>query len=169
MMIHSGTSLIAIFKSRQEVMNAVDQLTAVDLVEISRTAVVARSQNGNTVVVGSHLTPEEAGLVGGLVGALILALWTTQVGLFDLNNLGTLVVLFIAAAFGAFVGRLIGRSITSMVTFGSHHPQVETAAEHLKLGQVALIVEVESPEALNQLRQELAHFNAEVLEHPAQP
>lgn len=169
MMINSGTSLIAIFKSRQEVMKAVDQLSEVELVEISRTAVVARSPNGNTVVVGSHLTPEEAGLVGGIAGALILALWTTQVGLFDLTNLATLVILIIAAAFGGFVGRLIGRSITNMVTFGSRHPEVEAAAEHLKLGQAALIVEVETPEALHQLRQELAHFNAEVLEHPAQP
>ncbi|MBI5931473.1 MAG: hypothetical protein HY862_19345 [Chloroflexi bacterium] len=167
-MLNSETSLIAIFKSRQEVMHAVDQLTEVDLMEISRTAVVARDKNGSTVVVGSHLTPEEAGFIGGLAGALILAFWTNQIGFFDSAHLFTFVILLLAALLGALMGYLIGRSIASAVSFGSRHPQVEAAAEHLKFGEAALIVEVETPEALNQLRRELEHFDAEVLEHPTQ-
>ncbi len=165
MMYHSGTSLIAIFKSRQAVMHAVDQLTETDLVEISRTAVVARDKNGSTIVVGSHLTPEEAGLIGGIAGALILAFWTNQVGFFDSAQLFTFVILLVTMILGALMGRLIARSIASAMTFGSRHPEVETAAGHLKQGQAALIVEVESPEDLTQLRRELEHFDAEVLEH----
>lgn len=167
-MLHSGTSLIAIFKSRQEVMHAVDQLTEVELVEISRTAVVARDSHGSTIVVGSHLTPEEAGFIGGIAGAFILAFWANQIGLLASAQLSNFIILLLTTILGAFLGWVIARLMTSAVTFGTRHPEVETAAEHLQRGEVALIVEVESPEALSLLRRELEHLHAQVLESSIQ-
>jgi uncharacterized membrane protein len=162
-----GPSLIAIFPSRREVINAVDQLSKLKLADIGRAAVVARSKGGKTVLIGDHLAPGSAGLAGGTLGVLLLTLWMTQLGALSLPGIVATLFLGGAALLGGLLGRQIGRFIANMVAFGLGNRQIKALAERLSFGEAALIIEVDSLEALRQLRMALEHLHAEFVEYMA--
>jgi uncharacterized membrane protein len=162
-MFELGQSVVAIFKSRQDVIEAVDYLSEVELVDIGRTAVVARSKNGETVLLNHHVAPDEAGLMGGALGALIVVAWMTQLSVLALPGMAAVVTFAIGALIGGLVGRQVGRSIANPVAFSAKHPQIEDVAECLEHGEVALIVEVDSLEAGDQLRSQLELLEAKIL------
>ena len=162
------TTLIAFFESRQAVIDAVKQLSKMELVDISRAAVVAKAESGDTVLVDNKIKPLEGRRAGMRLGALMTALGVAQLGAFALPGIGPIVALGAGALMGGLVGGATGQFAATLIRFGFRKDQIDALSEHLNAGEIALIIHMEDPDQIPQLRAELHNFTAEILEASGQ-
>jgi uncharacterized membrane protein len=157
-------TLVAVFPSRQVLISAVDHLANADSLSIERTAVVAKAIDGETVVVDNHINPNEAGIAGGTLGAAVGVLGMTQLGALLIPGVGPIVSIGAGVLFGGFLGRKTGRLAVHMMNPGFNQDQIEGLAKHLKDGEAALLVAVETEQALSKVQHELSTFTEVRLE-----
>ncbi|HLA45923.1 MAG TPA: hypothetical protein VJZ27_20915 [Aggregatilineales bacterium] len=162
------TTLIAFFESRQTVIDAVNQLAKMELVDISKAAVVARAESGETVLVDNKVKPLEGRRAGMRLGAVMTALGFAQLGAFALPGIGPIIAIVAGALMGGLVGGATGQFAATLISFGFRKDQIDALSEHLNASEIALIIHLEDPDQIPQLRAELHNFTAEILEASGQ-
>lgn len=148
-------TLIAIFDSRQKLVEAVDKLVELDLINIGRTAVIAKAADGETIVVNRAITQDEAGFAGGTFGAALTALGLTIVG-----GAGLVVAIGAGLLVGGLIGRQTGRFAANLMHFGFHEEQLKQFEYYLKEGQAALVIEVDTEQAVGHINDALTKLDA---------
>jgi uncharacterized membrane protein len=156
--------VIAIFRSRETVLQAIDRLAEVELVDIHKVAVVSKAANGETTLVDNELRPIEAFRAGMGVGALMTALGVAQLGAFSLPGIGPIVAIGAGALFGGLIGGATGQFAAVLMGFGFDSTQVDRLAEHLNSDEVALLIQTDNVDKLPQLRAELDNLDAQIIE-----
>src|SRR5260221_7306861 len=146
--------VIAVFPSRKTIIHAIDDLIQRQNVDISQAAIVAKATNGDTVVVGDNLRPEEGGLAGGTFGATLGILGLVNLGVLTLPGIGlVLVAISLGAAAGGLIGMATGRLAVSRFTHSSiPEPVMSILSDMLSQGEAALILSVDSDEDAEALK-----------------
>jgi uncharacterized membrane protein len=156
--------IVAVFPSRKTLMRALTHLHENTIVEIKRAAVVAKAKNGETVVLDDDISPDEGGIAGGALGALMTALGLIQMGALALPGIGTVIAIGTGALVGGLVGNLTGRFAANLLDFGFKNEQIEALADRLEAGHPALVLKLDDADSgLRVLERELNAFNAELI------
>jgi uncharacterized membrane protein len=150
-----STTMIAVFASRQQVIDAVNSLGALELVDVSRAAVVAKADTGKMIIVDNLITPQEGRNAGMGFGALMTALGIAHIGALALPGIGPLIAIGASALVGGLVGGATGQFAAVLINFGFQKDQVQALADHLENGEAALILELDERDHLAQIHAEL--------------
>jgi uncharacterized membrane protein len=157
--------IVAVFPSRKTLVRALDHLHERSIVKIKRAAVVARAKNGETLVLDDDISPDEGGIAGGALGALMTALGMVQMGALALPGIGTVIAIGAGALVGGLLGNVTGRFAANLLDFGFKNEQIESLAAQLEAGHPALVLEIgDANSGLRVLQRELTAFNAELIE-----
>lgn len=156
-------TLVAIFQSRQDLIEAVDQLVELELINVGRTAVIARAADGETVIVNNTISPNEAGVAGGTLGVLMGVLGVTQLGLAILPGVGPILSIGAGALVGGLLGRQTGRFAAHLLNLGFSEEQVEGLANRLQQGQAALVIEVSTEQDYGKIETTLRNLQADFI------
>lgn len=156
--------VMLVFPSRGTLVDAVDRIHAFDAVQIRHSAVIAKAEDGETVILEDDINPDEGSIAGGTLGALMGALGVAGLGAFLLPGVGAILALGAGALFGGLVGGATGGITAGLVDLGFKNEQLDTLAERLNTGHVALVVEFEGSDvALADLRTALTEYSPEYL------
>ena len=157
--------IVAVFPSRKMLTKALDHLTEVTDLEIQHAAIVAKARNGEVVVLGDDLGPDEGGITGGTLGAAIAALGMVQFGALALPGIGAIIAVGAGALVGGLLGRMTGRFAANLLDSGFRAEEVELLAARLQSGHPALVLEVVNPaESLQLIRMALSSYRVELVE-----
>lgn len=159
-----STTLIAIFPSRQAVIEALDSLSTMKLVEVDKAAVVAKAATGEIIVVNNRIQPNEGRNMGGSLGALMTALGVAHFGALAFPGIGPILVMGAGALVGGLVGGATGQVAALLLNAGTHKEAIDSLATRLQSNEAALILELEERDSLPQLRCELSKMNVQLLE-----
>lgn len=157
--------IVAVFPSRRMLTKALDHIVEISELEIKHAAIVAKARNGEVVVLGDELGPDEAGITGGTLGAGIAALGMVQFGALALPGIGAIIAVGAGALVGGVLGRMTGRFAANLLESGYRSEEVEVLSAKLQSGHPALLLEVVNPvAALPRIRTELSAYRAELVE-----
>lgn len=153
--------VIAVFPSRDTLIHAIDDLIQRRNVDVSQAAIVAKASNGETVVVGDKIRPDEGGFAGGTFGATLGILGLVNLGVLSLPGIGlVLVAISLGAAAGGLVGMATGRFAASKLNDpGIPEPVMSILAELLSQGEAALLLSVDSEEHAESLQRAVKVMN----------
>lgn len=161
-----STKLIAIFPSRQSVLEALDHLAKLNLVEVGKAAAVAKAATGEMVVVNpNEFSLSEGRRAGGSLGALMTAFGVAHFGALILPGIGPILAIGAGAVVGGLLGGFTGQIAGMLLQAGFRSDQIESLAEHLKTNEVALVIELDERDSLPQLRSEFHKMNVPLLEN----
>ena len=156
--------VVVVFPSRKILIRGVEHLHQVKQLKIHKVAIVAKAKSGETVVLDDDLSPNEGGIAGGTLGAAMTALGLVQLGALALPGVGPIIAIGTGVLVGGLVGRATGRFAANLIDFGFQNEQIEALSQQLEAGKPALVIELENPkEALNELRNELSDYQAELI------
>ncbi|MFN8448981.1 MAG: hypothetical protein U0521_10395 [Anaerolineae bacterium] len=157
--------VMLVFPSRGTLLDAVDQIKHIPYAKIRHSAVIARAEDGETVIYEDDINPNEGGIAGGTLGALMGALGIAGLGAFLLPGVGPIIAIGAGALVGGLVGGATGGISAKLIDMGINNAQLEALAHHLNAGKIALVVEVEGDStALAQLQADLKPFDAEIVQ-----
>ena len=157
--------VMLVFPSRGTLLDAVDQIKHIPYAKIRHSAVIARAEDGETVIYEDDINPNEGGIAGGTLGALMGALGIAGLGAFLLPGVGPIIAIGAGALVGGLVGGATGGISAKLIDMGINNTQLEALAHHLNAGKIALVVEVEGDSAaLAQLQADLKPFDAEIVQ-----
>lgn len=157
--------VMLVFPSRGTLLDAVDQIKHIPYAKIRHSAVIARAEDGETVIYEDDINPNEGGIAGGTLGALMGALGIAGLGAFLLPGVGPIIAIGAGALVGGLVGGATGGISARLIDMGINNTQLEALAHHLNAGKIALVVEVEGDStALAQLQADLKPFDAEIVQ-----
>ncbi|MCC6803042.1 MAG: hypothetical protein IT319_09170 [Anaerolineae bacterium] len=157
--------VMLIFPSRGTLLDAVDQIKSLPYTRIRHSAVIARAEDGETTIYEDDINPNEGGIAGGTLGALMGALGIAGLGAFLLPGVGPIIAIGAAAVIGGVVGGATGSISARLLDMGIGNAQLEALAHHLQAGRIALVVEIEGDSAsLSQLQEDLKPFDAEIVQ-----
>ncbi|NDJ59850.1 MAG: hypothetical protein GYB67_01925 [Chloroflexi bacterium] len=164
-MSNAGDMIIAVFPSRSTLSKALDHLMEQVDLDIQRAAVVAKAVTGEVVFLGDDIGPDEGGIAGGTLGAVVSMLGLAQLGALALPGIGPVIALGAGALIGGLAGGLTGRWAAHVVGEVIHNGEyIELLAQRLQAGHPALIVEVKDIKAaLPRLREELMPYRVELV------
>ncbi len=166
----STTHQVAVlaFPSQTVLTKALDRMAGLDYVHIRRGAIVAKTEQGESIVLEENITPDEGGLAGGTVGAAVSALGIIPFGALALPALGSLIALGTAAVVGGFIGRLAGRFAAQRVKFGFKNEQLHQLIDQLQAGTLALVLDLRHGDTiLSRLHDDLRPYHFEVIQTSA--
>jgi len=162
--------IVAIFRSRKMLTKALDHLVEIEDLEIQHAAIVAKARNGEVMILGDDLGPDEGGITGGTLGAAIAALGMVQFGALALPGIGAIIAVGAGALVGGLLGRMTGRFAANLIESGFRIEEVETLSARLQSGHPALVLEVKDIlMALPRIREELISYRAELVEQMNAP
>lgn len=157
--------IVAVFPSRRVLVKALDHVMQLQDIDFIHAAIVARARDGEIVILGDELTPDEGGIAGGTLGAAISALGMVQLGALALPGVGPIIAVGAGALVGGLVGRMTGRFAANLLESGFRLEQVEGLTRRLQSGHPALVLEVPDAHAvLDRLREEMKAFQVELVE-----
>lgn len=157
--------VMLIFPSRGTLLDAVDQIKSVPYAKIKHSAVIAKAEDGETAIYEDDINPNEGGIAGGTLGALMGALGVAGLGAFLLPGVGPIIAIGAAAVIGGLVGGATGGISAKLMDMGINNTQLEALAHHLQAGKIALVVEIEGErDVLTQLEEDLKPFDAEIVQ-----
>lgn len=157
--------VMLVFPSRGTLLDAVDQIKSLPYAKIKHSAVIAKAQDGETVIYEDDINPNEGSIAGGTLGALMGALGIAGLGAFLLPGVGPIIAIGAGALVGGLVGGATGGISARLMDMGINNDQLERLAHHLNAGKIALVVEVEGDSAtLSQLREDLKPFEADIVQ-----
>lgn len=153
--------VIAVFPSRNALIHAIDDLIQRGSVDINHAAIVAKAANGETVVVGDKIRPDEGGLAGGTFGATLGILGLVNLGVLALPGIGlVLTAISLGAAAGGLVGMATGRLAAAKLTDpGIPEPVMGILSDLLAQGDAALILSVDNIEDAEALQRAVKVMN----------
>jgi uncharacterized membrane protein len=150
--------VIFVFPTRGNLVEATQYISAVPEVDIQKTAVLARAEDGEVTVYDDDINPVEGAVTGGTLGALMGGLGIAGLGAFLLPGIGPLIALGIGAAAGGLVGGGVGAGAARLMDFGIDNERLEKIARKLETGQVAVVMQVQGePEKLTAMESVLTN------------
>lgn len=157
--------MMLVFPSRGTMLDAVDQIKSLGYAKIKHSAVIAKAEDGETTVFEDDITPNEGGIAGGTLGAMMGAMGIAGLGAFLLPGVGAVIAIGAGALIGGLVGGATGGITARMVDFGINNTQLDRLVEHLSAGKSALVVELEGDSGLqSRLEQDLKAFQVEIVQ-----
>ncbi len=157
--------VMVVFPSRGTLLDAVDRIKTLDYAKLKHSAVIAKAEDGETVVYEDDITPDEGSIAGGTLGALMGALGIAGLGAFLLPGVGPIIAVGAGALLGGLVGGATGGISAGLMDMGINNQQLDTLAQHLNAGRVAMVVELEGDSALlPRLAEDLKPYNAEIVQ-----
>ncbi|MBI1258239.1 MAG: hypothetical protein GC204_12270 [Chloroflexi bacterium] len=159
--------VMLIFPSRETMLDAVDRIKSLPYARMTHSALIAKAEDGETTVYEDDINPNEGGIAGGTLGALMGALGIAGLGAFLLPGVGPIVAIGAAALVGGLVGGATGGITAGVLDMGINNKQLENLAEHLNAGKIAMVVELEGNDKLivSRLNEDLKPFQAEIVQH----
>ena len=159
--------VMLIFPSRETMLDAVDRIKSLSYAKMTHSALIAKAEDGETSVYEDDINPNEGGIAGGTLGALMGALGIAGLGAFLLPGVGPILAIGAAALVGGLVGGATGGITAGMLDMGINNQQLENLAEHLNAGKVAMVVELEGDDQMivSRLNEDLKPFQAEIVQH----
>ena len=157
--------IVAVFPSRRILIKALDHIIQLEDLEYVHAAIVTRARDGEIVVLGDEISPDEGGVAGGTLGAAISLLGMVQLGALALPGVGPIIALGAGALVGSLVGGVTGRFATQFIESGLRLEQLEGLSPYLHDRNSALVLEVQdSRDVVERLRVEFKAFQAETVE-----
>ncbi len=157
--------VMLVFPSRGMMLDAVEQLHRMDYLKVNHSAVIAKAEDGETVVYEDDVNPDEAGIAGGTLGALMGALGIAGLGAFLLPGVGAIVAIGAGALLGGIVGGATGGITAALLDLGIENDKLDELAEHLNAEKIALAVEIEGDAAaVARLSEDLKPFQVEIVQ-----
>jgi uncharacterized membrane protein len=158
--------VMMIFPSRGTLLDAVERVKSLPYVKIKHSAVIAKAEDGETVIYEDDINPNEGGIAGGTLGALMGALGIAGLGAFLLPGVGPIIAIGAGALFGGLVGGATGGISAGVFDMGIKNTTLEELASHLSAGRIAMVVELEGASSvLGQLREDLKAFQTEFVDN----
>ncbi len=157
--------VMLVFPSRGMMLDAADQIKSLGYAKIKHTAVIAKAEDGETVVYEDDINPDEGSVAGGTLGSLMGALGIAGLGAFLLPGVGPIIAIGAGALIGGLVGGATGGITAGLMDMGINNQQLDALAEHLNAGRVAMVVELEGDSTLMaHLTEDLKPYNAEIVQ-----
>jgi uncharacterized membrane protein len=157
--------LMLVFPSRGTMLDAVDQIKSLSYAKIRHSAVIAKAEDGETTVFEDDITPNEGGIAGGTLGAIMGAMGIAGLGAFLLPGVGAVIAIGAGALLGGLVGGATGGVAARLMDLGIDNAQLDALVGHLTSGKSALVVELEGDSALkSRLEQDLKAFQVEIVQ-----
>jgi hypothetical protein len=146
-------------------LDAIDQLNSLGYAKMKHHAVIAKAEDGETVIFEDDISPNEGGIVGGTLGALMGSLGIAGLGAFLLPGVGPIIAIGAGAVLGGLVGGATGSISARLIDMGVNNAQLETLASHLGDDKIALVAELDGNDAaiLSRLETDLKPFQAEIV------
>lgn len=135
--------LVAVFPTRNLLLQALAQIKTLESVDIKRAAIVSVNQGGETVVVDDNLGAAEGGPAGMVLGGLLTAGGMIILGATRLPGVGPILAIAVGTVIGAIIGRLTGSFAANLFNFGFPRAMTDDIASQLKPGQPALLIETQ--------------------------
>jgi uncharacterized membrane protein len=159
--------VMLVFPSRETMLDAVDRIKSLSYAKMTHSALIAKAEDGETTIYEDDINPNEGGIAGGTLGALMGALGIAGLGAFLLPGVGPILAIGAGALLGGIVGGATGGITAGMLDMGIDNAQLETLAEHLNAGKVAMVVELQGSDQviLTRLQEDLKPFQAEIVQH----
>jgi len=156
--------VMLVFPSRGTLLDAVDQIKSLPYAKLKHSAVIAKAEDGETVVYEDDISPNEGGIAGGTLGALMGALGVAGLGAFLLPGVGPIIAIGAGALIGGLVGGATGGISAGLLDMGIKNSELESLAEHLNAGKIAMVVELEGDSTMrSRLQEDLKPFQAEIV------
>lgn len=160
-----ATELVtAIFARREVLSRALDHLSNLPDLKLYRAVVIAKTKTDRTIVVDDEIRGEEAGIFGGIAGAVIgaIGLGVTMYNAAATDLLVELGAILAGAIGGGVIGFIVGRVVSLLVDNRKRSVQFDALAERLNTEQAALVMEIDfTPKLLDRLRKELESYRPE--------
>jgi uncharacterized membrane protein len=146
-------------------LDAIDQLNNLNYAKIKHTAVIAKAEDGETMIYEDDISPNEGGVAGGTLGALMGSLGIAGLGAFLLPGVGPIIAIGVGAVVGGLVGGATGSISARLLDMGINDAQLKTLADHLGADKIALVAELDGSDAtmLTRLETDLKPFQAEIV------
>jgi uncharacterized membrane protein len=159
--------VMLVFPSRGTMLDAIDTIHSLSYTEVKHSAVIAKAEDGETMVYEDDISPNEGALTGSTLGALMSSLGVAGLGAFLLPGVGPIIAIGAAALIGGVVGGATGGITARLLDMGISNTQLEALAEHLSAGRVAMVVELEGDDSMiPRLSEDLKAFQVEIV-HPS--
>jgi uncharacterized membrane protein len=156
--------VMLVFPTRGTLVDAAERIRAFDAVKIRHSAVIAKAEDGETVILEDDINPDEGSIAGGTLGALMGALGVAGLGAFLLPGVGAILAIGAGALFGGLIGGATGGITAGLIDLGFKNDQLEALATRLNAGHAALVIELEGEAAeLEALRALLADYAPEYI------
>ncbi len=157
--------VMLVFPSRGTMLDAIDQLNSLSYAKVKHSAVIAKAEDGETVIYEDDISPNEGTIAGGTLGALMGALGIAGLGAFLLPGVGPIIAIGVGALMGGLVGGATGGVSARLMDMGIDNDQLQKLADHLSAGKIAMVVELETGSAtMSQLEADLKPFQAEIVQ-----
>ncbi|GAB1421456.1 hypothetical protein MASR2M15_16210 [Anaerolineales bacterium] len=157
--------IIAVFPSRSTLVRALDFIHQEMDLDIKHSAIIAKAQSGETIILDDDISADEGGVAGGALGAAMGVFGVAQLGALLIPGIGPLIAMGTAAVVGALIGGATGRFAASLMDFGFKNNQLEELAHRLNQEQPVLILELDYTEAtLEILRTALLPFQVTLIQ-----
>jgi uncharacterized membrane protein len=153
-----------VFPTRGRLVDAAELIRDNPHVKIHHSAIVAKAENGETLVLEDDVNPDEGAVAGGTLGSLMGALGIANLGAFLLPGIGPIIAIGAGALIGGLVGGATGGMTAGAVDLGIKNELLDELAQQLAAGRVAAVLEIEGdPAGLEQLEQQLRQYDAELV------
>jgi uncharacterized membrane protein len=169
-----GKVVMLVFPSREVMLDAVEKLNSLDYLKIKHSTIIARAEDGETLILADDVSPHEGRVAGGTLGALMGGLGIAGLGALLLPGVGPIIAIGAGALLGGVVGGATGGLSARLMDMGINDEKLDELAEHLKVGHVALAVELEgkSPEGeavtddrlIERVSEDLKPFQVEIVQ-----
>ncbi|MEP7292786.1 MAG: hypothetical protein ABI835_13470 [Chloroflexota bacterium] len=154
-----------VFPSRGTMLDAVDRIKSLSYAKIKHSAIIAKAEDGETMVYEDDINPNEGGVAGGTLGALMGGLGIAGLGAFLLPGVGAIIAIGAGALLGGLVGGATGGITAGLMDMGIDNAQLEALAEHLNAGKIAMVVELDGDQSmLSHLSEDLKPFQVEIVQ-----
>ena len=157
--------VMLVFPSRGTMLDAIDVLEGLSYAKVKHQAVIAKAEDGETTIYEDDINPNEGGIVGGTLGALMGSLGIAGLGAFLLPGVGPIIAIGAGAVLGGLVGGATGSISARLMDMGVNNAQLEKLAAHLSAGKIALVAELDGDDSamMSQLETDLKPFQAEIV------
>ncbi|MDZ4765975.1 MAG: hypothetical protein SGI73_15625 [Chloroflexota bacterium] len=157
--------IVAVFPSRIMLTRALDHLMEHNEWGIQHTAIVAKANTGEVVILDDNIGADEGGIAGGTLGAALTLFSIAQLGALALPGIGPIIALGAGALVGGLVGSVTGRFAANLRESGFKREQIEALVKQLESGHPAMVIEVKDAlDALPRLKDALKPYRAELVE-----
>ncbi|HLU11371.1 MAG TPA: hypothetical protein VK003_16980 [Oceanobacillus sp.] len=157
---------VFVFPTRGQLVEAAEVIRETPHVKIHHSAVIAKAENGETVILEDDINPDEGAIAGGTLGSVMGALGIAQLGAFLLPGIGPIVAIGAGALIGGLIGGATGSLTAGAIDLGISNQLLDDLAKQLEEDRVAVVVEIEgTPEGLAQLEGQLKPFDAVMVKH----
>lgn len=157
-------TMMFVFPTRGRLVDAAEVIRETPHVQIHHSAIIAKAEDGETLVLEDDVNADEGAIAGGTLGSLMGALGIANLGAFLLPGIGPIIAIGAGALIGGLVGGATGGITAGVIDLGINNEVLDTLAQQLGAGRVAIVLEIEGDaDGMAQLEQQLQQYNAELI------